>query len=150
MPTIKQLSVFLERRTGSLRGVMETLTEAKINITTMNIDGTPEFNIVRLLVSDPEEGYSLLKKCGFNVCITTTTHVCDSVEMPQSCLLNAKMLNGQLHVSGLTPGRVWSVFNMYGDVVFQSVAESENETITLKEKDLFVVQTDNRTARVSY
>ena len=151
MPTIKQLSVFLERGAGSLRNVVETLADAEINITKMTIDGSSDHNVIRMLVSAPEECYRLLKSCGYNICITTTTNISDETEdLSQTNILSAKMINGQLHLSGLTPGRAWSVYNMYGEVVYQNVAQKIHEIITLNRKDVYLVQSDNRTVRVSY
>ena len=151
MPTIKQLSVFLERGSGSLRAIVEILAEAQITITTMTIDGATEHNTVRLLLSDPEEGYRLLKSFGLNVCITTTTAtVIDSSEIPQAEVLKAKIINEELHVSGLTPGRVWNVYNMYGELVSQNVAKSVKEKIPLKGREVYIVQSDNRTIRIIY
>ena len=51
---IKQLSVFVENRPGSLMQVTSALTEAHINIRAIASFDTPEFGILRLVVDKPE------------------------------------------------------------------------------------------------
>ena len=70
MTTIRQLSIFLENKSGRLHEVLEVLGNEKINITAMTIADTLEYGILRLLVSDPEEAYKLLKMRGFSVNLT--------------------------------------------------------------------------------
>ena len=70
MTTTRQLSVFLENKSGRLQEVLEVLGNEKINITALTIADTTEYGIVRLLVSDPDLGCKLLKASGFSVSIT--------------------------------------------------------------------------------
>ena len=70
MTTIRQLSIFLENKSGRLQEVLEVLGNAKINITALTIADTSEYGIVRLLVSDPENGHKLLKDRGYSVNLT--------------------------------------------------------------------------------
>lgn len=64
---IKQLSVFVENRTGSLMDVTSALTEAHINIRAIASFDTPEFGILRLVVSNAEEAKDYLTGKGFVV-----------------------------------------------------------------------------------
>ena len=70
MTTTRQLSIFLENKTGRLQEVLEVLGNEKINITALTIADTSEYGILRLIVSDPENGYKLLKNHGFSVNLT--------------------------------------------------------------------------------
>ena len=70
MTTIRQLSIFLENKSGRLQEALEVLGNNNINITALTIADTSEYGIIRLLVSDPEEGHKLLKKHGFSVSLT--------------------------------------------------------------------------------
>jgi hypothetical protein len=70
MTTIRQLSIFLENKSGRLTEVLESLANEKINITALTIADTSEYGILRLIVSDPENGYKLLKSRGFSVNLT--------------------------------------------------------------------------------
>lgn len=46
------------------------MANEKINITALTIADTSEYGILRLIVSDPENGYKLLKSRGFSVNLT--------------------------------------------------------------------------------
>ena len=70
MVTVRQLSVFLENKAGRLQELLEVLSGENINITALTIADTSEYGIVRLLVSDPENGYKLLKERDFRVNLT--------------------------------------------------------------------------------
>ena len=67
---IKQLSVFVENRTGSLMDVTQALTEAHINIRAVSSSDTPEFAILRLVVDDAEKARDYLLEKGFIVRIS--------------------------------------------------------------------------------
>ena len=152
MSTVCQLSVFLENKPGrlGLHNVVNTLDEENIHIITMNIDNNSEYDVIRLCVSDPEKGYSQLLANGFNVCITSTNGIIkDVVDTTEGNMLKAWKKNEQLFVSGLIPGRVWRVYNVMGKLVHQSVAVSDKENISLEFENVYIVQSDNLTTRVS-
>ena len=52
--TIRQLSVFLENRHGTLVEVTELLAKENIDIRAMSLADTQDFGILRLIVNDPE------------------------------------------------------------------------------------------------
>ena len=64
---IKQLSVFVENRPGSLMDVTSQLTEAHINIRAVSSFDEPEFGILRLIVDKPMEAKEYLTSKGFVV-----------------------------------------------------------------------------------
>jgi len=64
---IKQVSVFLENKSGRLNEVTKTLSEAGINISAFTIADTSEFGILRLIVSNPEKAKEVLKQNLFSV-----------------------------------------------------------------------------------
>lgn len=64
---IKQLSVFVENRPGSLMQVTSALTDEGINIRAVASFDTPEFGILRMVVDQPEEAKDALTKRGFVV-----------------------------------------------------------------------------------
>lgn len=67
---IKQLSIFIENREGRLEEVLNALTEANINIVSMSLADTSEYGLLRLLVTNPEEGKKALKEKGFSAMLT--------------------------------------------------------------------------------
>ncbi|MCR4400682.1 MAG: ACT domain-containing protein, partial [Syntrophomonadaceae bacterium] len=64
---VKQISVFLENKAGRLASVTRTLGDAGINIRALSIADTSDFGILRLIVSDPDRAYAILKEAGFAV-----------------------------------------------------------------------------------
>ena len=67
---IKQLSVFIENRRGRLERVTEVLVEHNINIASFSLADTSEYGMLRMIVSDPEEGRRVLKEEGFSAMLT--------------------------------------------------------------------------------
>jgi len=67
---IKQLSVFLENKSGRLTDVTGALADAEINISAFSIADTAEFGVLRMIVTKPDDAFKLLKEKGFSVHIT--------------------------------------------------------------------------------
>ena len=66
----KQLSIFLENKSGRLTEVTEALGRSGVNLTAMSIADNSDFGILRCIVSDPEKAYKGLKEEHFAVKIT--------------------------------------------------------------------------------
>ena len=67
---IKQLSIFLQNRMGSLSKPLEVLSDADVNIKALCMADTSEFGILRLVVDNPEKGKAALEENNFLVKIT--------------------------------------------------------------------------------
>ena len=63
----KQVSVFLENKSGRLNEVTKILGEAGINISAFTIADTSDFGVLRMIVPDPEKAVDLLKANFFSV-----------------------------------------------------------------------------------
>lgn len=70
MTTIKQLSIFIENKSGTLIKVLNLLSEAKIQIIASTIADTQDYGIYRVLCSAPCEAFTILKENGINVQLT--------------------------------------------------------------------------------
>ena len=66
----KQLSIFLENKSGRLTEVTEALGAAGVNLSAMSIADNSDFGILRCVVSDPDKAYKVLKDKHFAVKIT--------------------------------------------------------------------------------
>lgn len=64
---VVQLSTFLENRMGAVRGPIEALANAGIDVATLTLADTSEFGILRLVVKDHERAKSVLEKAGYVV-----------------------------------------------------------------------------------
>jgi len=62
---IKQLSIFIENKKGTLANLTETLMDNNLDIRAIAVFDTNEFGIVRLVVDDPEKALNVLKQNGF-------------------------------------------------------------------------------------
>lgn len=70
MVKVKQISIFLENKSGRLAKVTKILGENSINIRALSIADTTDFGILRLIVNDPEKAWDVLKGEGFTVSST--------------------------------------------------------------------------------
>lgn len=63
----KQVSVFLENKSGRLNEVTRILGEAGINISAFSIADTSDFGVLRMIVPDPDKAVEVLKAHYFSV-----------------------------------------------------------------------------------
>ena len=68
--TLKQLSIFIENKSGTLIKVLELFCKAKIQIIASTIADTQDYGIFRVLCSSPCQAYTILKEHGINVQLT--------------------------------------------------------------------------------
>lgn len=62
----KQLTVFIENRTGRLCEVLSVLRQNHVNILSLSLADTTEFGLLRLIVDRPEVGKEKLSENGFS------------------------------------------------------------------------------------
>ena len=61
---IKQLSVFVENKQGSLHEITDALAKANINLRSMCVADTSNYGIVRIIADEPERAKALLDSEG--------------------------------------------------------------------------------------
>ncbi len=64
MEIVKQLSVFLANKPGTLAAVCEELAKAKVNIMAMTISDTVDHAVVRLVVSNTQRALAIFEERG--------------------------------------------------------------------------------------
>ena len=62
--TIRQISVFLENKPGSLQRVLEALKTAGIQLIASTLADTIDFGIYRVICSEPARAYEVLRNAG--------------------------------------------------------------------------------------
>ncbi|MCK9312003.1 MAG: amino acid-binding protein [Bacteroidales bacterium] len=98
MPTIiKQLSIFLENKTGRLTEVTRLLGKSGINLTAFSMSESSDFGIMRVVLSDPETAQNLLISHGFTV--TLSDVVCLFVPNTPGTLSEALLILSEHNVS---------------------------------------------------
>lgn len=65
--TIRQLSVFLENKTGHLNEILSVLAQKNINIIALTVADSSDYGILRAIVSDPEKALEALRAEHFTV-----------------------------------------------------------------------------------
>jgi hypothetical protein len=75
--TIRQLSVFLENKTGHLNQILAVLAKNDINIVALTVADSSDYGILRAIVSDPEKAQEILRNEQF----TVRVHNVFSIEM---------------------------------------------------------------------
>ena len=68
--SVKQISVFLENRTGGLVDFTQVLYENNIDIRAFSIAEAPDFGIARVIVDDFEKAKDTLKHAGYVISVT--------------------------------------------------------------------------------
>ncbi len=63
----KQISTFIENKTGRLHAACEALSKNGINIHTLSLADTSDFGILRLIVADPAAARAALEDAGYVV-----------------------------------------------------------------------------------
>lgn len=70
--TIRQLSVFLENKSGRLAEITDILAKANIDILSLSIADSVDYGVLRLIVDQPELAVNVLKE---NHCAVSLTKV---------------------------------------------------------------------------
>lgn len=68
--TVKQISVFLENKPGTMAQLTKVLSENKIDLRALSLAEAADFGIVRLIVDDVYNAMQVLKDAGF-ICTAT-------------------------------------------------------------------------------
>lgn len=77
---IKQLSVFLENKSGRLNEILDILGKAEIRIIAATVADTSEYGILRLITSNTQAAYTLLKENHVSANLSDVIAVsCDSL-----------------------------------------------------------------------
>ncbi len=137
--SIRQVSVFLENRPGTLQGMTQVLSDAGINLRAFSLAESTEFGIARMIADDAYETSRVLKEAGY-VCSLTPVL---AVEIPD--------VAGGLHkvLTTLTDAGV-NVEYMYaslGDedkayMIFR-VTEGERAESVLTGKGFYLIEQDS-------
>ncbi len=122
--TLKQVSVFLENRSGSIMELTGVLAEAGINIRAFSIADTSDFGVVRLIVDNPELASSKVTENGMLVSITNVLAV-KLDDVPGSLYKALKVLSE----AGITIEYSYAFFTPE-DGPFAIIRVADNETAT--------------------
>ena len=119
--TINQISIFVENKYGRLGEILATLANENIHIIAATVADTSEYGILRLIVTEPEKAYGILKQNNISANLTDVLAI--STESSAGSFAKTLKLFTQ---SGL------SIEYMY--------------CFSLKERSVIILRTNNREA----
>ncbi len=72
---VKQLSVFIENKSGAVSDVATLLGKNNINIRSLQIADSTDFGILRLIVDDSKKALDIVKEAGYTAKLTDVISV---------------------------------------------------------------------------
>lgn len=84
---IKQISVFVENKSGRLAEITKVIADANIDMRALSIADTTDFGILRVIVNKPDEAEKLLREAGMTVSVTNVIAI--GVDDHPGCFSNA-------------------------------------------------------------
>lgn len=110
---IKQLSVFVENKTGRINEVTQILGSNGVNMTAFSLADSGEFGILRMIVSDVGRAVSALKEARFGISVTEVVCFCcpnepGALSIVLDCLARENVFIEYMYAfpTGIRPG--WS------------------------------------------
>ena len=73
--SLKQLTIFVENKQGTMVEITDTLAKNDINIRALSVAETQDFGILRLIVNDNEKAIAALSECGYLIKTTDVVGV---------------------------------------------------------------------------
>ena len=64
--------------------------------------------------------------------------------------LRAWFNNGVLYVTGLTPGKPWSVYSLYGQLIYTGITDGNEAKIPLPERGVYIIQSGETVIKTIY
>jgi len=136
---VKQLSVFIENKTGRVSEVSEVLGAAGVNIRGFSVSDTADYGIVRLVVDDPEAAQKVLGEAGFTVKVSDV--ICMNLpDRPGGLAEILKIVSD----AGVNIEYVYSLISTYAVI---NVADIDRALALLKDKPVQLV-TQEEIARI--
>ena len=137
--TVHQLSVFIENRSGALVRVLRLLKKENIQLIASTIADTVDYGICRIICSEPERAYSVLREAGVAVSLCEVFAV-ELDDRPGKAADAIELFAGE----GISIAYLYSfLLNGKGVLIFRTVfTEKAAEIITanglkaIAEKDL--------------
>lgn len=98
VPTVRQLSVFVENRVGQLLRLTKLFSQTDIRILAISVVYSVDCAICRMIVDDPDKGYEVLTDAGFQVSQTELLVI--SLPHGKRALLDtwAALLGGEISI----------------------------------------------------
>lgn len=134
---IKQLTIFIENKSGRLAEVTKVLGENNINISALSVADTSEYGLLRLIVSDGEKAVKLLKAAEFSVNLTDV--ICLSVDHQPGALHEAVNI---LHEAGVSIEYMYAYALLSKAAVVMKVSDPKEAIYALTQKNIELLKAE--------
>lgn len=139
--TIKQLSIFIENKSGSLLEVLKLLRDNGISIIVSTLGDTIDFGIYRIICSDTDKAFKILRDKGINSTISNV----HAIRLADNKVGAAADVMTLITEAGVGIKYMYSfLFEGKGIIVFRADnTEKADEVIMLKKLD-YLTETELR------
>lgn len=139
MKLIKQISIFVENKSGRLSDILTTIGDNGIDISALSIADTTDFGILRMIVNDPQRAYTVLK--GLGMAVKLTDVIALGIEDKPGGL--AKVLR-KLKDAGISIEYMYAFIGKSDDgaMVIVRVDDPENSLKVLQDTTVHVIDSD--------
>ena len=135
--TIKQLSIFVENRSGALLSILEMLRDNGINIVVSTLGDTDGFGIYRLICDDTEKAFKMLRDKNISATISNVYAIRLSDNKPGA----AADVVAKITKSGVGIKYMYSfMFGGHGIVVFRADNSDKAEEVIMLEKLDYIIE----------
>lgn len=137
--TIKQLSIFVENKSGALKQVLDLLKDNGISIVISTLSDTVDFGIYRVICSDADKAFRILREKNINVNISNV----HAVRLADNMVGAAANVMGLITESGVAIKYMYSfLLEGRGVMVFRADnPEKATEAVMLNKLD-FLTEAD--------
>lgn len=136
--TIKQLSIFIENKSGTLIKVLDLFSKAKIQIIASTIADTQDYGIYRVLCSAPCEAYTILKENGINVQLTDVLAIAIEDEPGKAAIAISTLSDADVNILYM-----YSFLWQGKGVLVMRTDKSEKAMEVIAEKNMILLTEDN-------
>ena len=136
----KQLTVFIENRSGRLSEVLNVLKQNDVNILSLSLADTTEFGLLRLMVDNASKGKEKLTENGFSsllsdVCIIQIPHKVGSLQ-ELLCIIDANGVNIEyMYGLSIETSKAYVVLKASDSEKVQDILE-KNNILTISTEEL--------------
>ncbi|HIX58886.1 MAG TPA: ACT domain-containing protein [Candidatus Blautia gallistercoris] len=120
--TVKQISVFLENRPGTMAELTEVLSRNQVDMRALSLAETSDFGIARIITDDVYNAMQMLKEAGYVCSITKVL----AVEIPDRPGELAKVIR-YLGDSGINVEYMYAFITRKKDLAYMIFRVEDNE-----------------------
>ena len=138
--TAKQVSIFVQNRSGRLAEVMSFLRDQNVNLRALSLADTQNYGVLRFIAEDPEGIVAACKEAGMMASVSNV-EIAKLADKPGSlaellCLLADRDVGVEYAYAfvGYTDGSAWVVLRTSDDALAEEVINSNGYGIQINDK----------------